>query len=133
MQSFLQQNGPAVTAMAHVKPSRHGDSGTRSQSLSALHSAVHRPTLSGGLSPPDGSGRFGSKCRQVRVTQSSDGDATTTESTAGVDGPRSHSRPTGSPEHPAPADAIAEAERQTTSTPTGWRRFIGSDNRRRGP
>src|ERR1044071_5802622 len=73
MQKFLQQNGPAVTAMPQVKPVMHGDSGTRSQSLSALHSAVHRPLLPLGYWLPGGSSRDLGTRRQVRVTQSSDG------------------------------------------------------------
>src|SRR5882672_9860243 len=128
MQNFRQQNGPAVTAMAHVKPVMHGDSGTRSQSLSAVHSAVHRPLLIGCGLPPGGGGRFALKCRQVRDTQSSEGDATTSVSTVGVEAPRSQSRPTGLSEHPEPPNAATApthaTERQTTSTPTGWRRFI---------
>src|SRR4051794_15350579 len=140
MQNFLQQNGPAVTAMPHVNPVMHGDSGTRSQSLSMLHSEVHRPLLIGCGLPPGGGGRVGLKCRQVRDTQSSDGDATTMESTVGVEAPRSQSRPTGLSEHPepprvatAPSSPSCMTERQTTSTPTGWRRFIGTDNKSRGP
>src|SRR5215470_17303928 len=113
MQNFRQQNGPAVTAMAHVKPVTDGDSGTRSQSPSALHSAVHRPLLIGCGLPPGGGGRLALKCRQVRDTQSSDGDATTTESTVGVEAPRSQSRPTGLSEHPEPAIAATAPSTQS--------------------
>src|ERR1044071_5229442 len=123
MQKFLQQNGPAVTAMPQVKPVMHGDSGTRSQSLSALHSAVHRPLLPLGYWLPGGSSRDLGTRRQVRVTQSSDGDATTTSSAPGGAEPRSQIRPTGFSEHPldAPNAPNSAVTSKTTSTPTGWR------------
>src|SRR5215470_13774922 len=113
MQNFLQQNGPTVTAMPHVKPVMHGDSGTRSQSLSASHSAVHRPLVPLGYMLPGGSVLVSGTRKHVRVTQSSDGDATTTSLGSGVSVPRSQIRPTGSPEH---------APRMSTA---------GSNNRRR--
>src|SRR5215813_3863749 len=99
MQNFRQQNGPTVTAMPHVKPVMHGDSGTRSQSLSASHSAVHRPFVPPGYMLPGGSSRPSGTRKHVRVTQSSDGDATTTSLGSGIWVPRSQMRPTGSPEH----------------------------------
>src|SRR5262245_44696693 len=99
MQNLRQQNGPTVTATPHVKPVMHGDSGTRSQSESALHSAVQSPLLPGGNVEPGGSSRPSGTRRHVRVTQSSDGDATTTSVGAGVAVPRSQIRPTGSPVH----------------------------------
>src|SRR5258708_29344179 len=95
MQNFLQQNGPTVTATPHVKPVLHGDSGTRSQSPSCSHSAVHRPLLPAGNSLPGGSSRPSGTRRHVRDTQSSDGDATTTSLGAGISEPRSQMRPTG--------------------------------------
>src|ERR1043165_10267246 len=127
MQKFLQQNGPAVPAMPQVKPVMHGDSGTRSQSLSALHSAVHRPLLPDGYELPGGSSRDLGTRRQVRVTQSSEGDATTTSSAPGISVPRSQIRPTGFSEHPAAPHAAHAANAPNsmtaskTSTPTGWR------------
>src|ERR1700749_4721724 len=102
MQNFRQQNGPAVTAMPQVKPVMHGDSGTRSQSLSAVHSAVHRPLLPSGNWLPGGSSRDLGTRRHVRDTQSSDGEATTTEVSCGVSVPRSQIRPTGLSEQPMP-------------------------------
>ena len=84
MQNFLQQNGPTVTATPHVKPVVHGDSGTRSQSPSLEHSAVHRPLLPDGNTLPGGSSRPSGTRRHVRDTQSSDGDATTTSDGAGI-------------------------------------------------
>src|SRR5450432_2671793 len=95
MQNFLQQKGPTVTATPHVKPSVQGDSGTRSQSPSAEHSAVQRPELPAGKTEPGGSSRPSGSRRHVRDTQSSDGDATTTSEGAGVSDPRSQMRPTG--------------------------------------
>src|SRR5215468_8463276 len=100
MQNFLQQNGPTVTAMPHVKPVMHGDSGTRSQSSSFEHSAVHRPFVPLGNELPGGSSRLSGTRKQVRVTQSSDGDATTTSLGSGSAVPRSQIRPTGSPLQP---------------------------------
>src|SRR3990167_5865496 len=95
MQNFRQQNGPTVTATPQVKPVTHGDSGTRSQSSSLEHSAVHKPLLPDGNALPGGSSRDSGTRRQVRETQSSDGDATTTSDTAGTCVPRSQMRPTG--------------------------------------
>src|SRR5665647_2156866 len=100
MQNLRQQNGPTVTATPHVKPVVHGDSGTRSQSSSALHSAVHRPLLPAGNELPAGSSRDSGTRRHVRDTQSRDGDATTTSEAVGFSVPRSQIRPTGSPVHP---------------------------------
>src|ERR1041384_1075971 len=126
MQNFLQQNGPTVTAMPQVKPVMHGDSGTRSQSSSVVHSAVHRPLLPVGYLLPGGSSRVLGTRRQVRVTQSSDGDATTTSSLPGAAVPRSQIRPTGFSEHPAATAQNAAIASQR------WRRFIAGDNRSRG-
>src|ERR1700712_3542659 len=95
MQNFRQQNGPTVTATPHVKPRVQGDSGTRSQSLSAEHSAVQRPLLPAGETERGGGARPSGSRRQVRETQSRDGDATTTSDGAGVSEPRSQMRPTG--------------------------------------
>src|SRR5678815_2275188 len=95
MQNLRQQYGPAVVAMPHVKPSTHGDSGTRSHSSELLHSAVQRPMLAASGMLPGGSSRVGGKRRHVRDTQSSDCDATTTWLACGVCSPRSHFRPTG--------------------------------------
>src|SRR5215471_2509265 len=109
MQSFLQQNGPTVTATPHVKPLMHGDSGTRSQSSLFVHVAVHRPFVPlGYMAPFGGVGFVSGTFKHSRVTQSSDGDATTTSLGSGMFVPRSHSRPTGLPLH-APS-----AQRATT-------------------
>src|SRR6185503_9436278 len=97
MQNFRQQNGPTVTATPQVKPVLHGDSGTRSQSSDESHSAVHRPLLPSGYVLPMGSSRPSGTRRQVRETQSSDGDATTTSEGAGVAVTKSQMRPTGLP------------------------------------
>src|SRR6476469_8670620 len=95
MQNFLQQNGPTVTATPHVKPVTHGDSGTRSQSLSDEHSAVQRPTFPSGYVETFGRSLPCGTRRQVRDTQSSEGEATTTSEGAGISDPRSQIRPTG--------------------------------------
>src|SRR6185436_5411087 len=95
MQNLRQQNGPTVTATPHVKPVLHGDSGTRSQSSSDSHSAVQSPLFPSGNMLPAGSSRPSGTRRQVRDTQSSDGDATTTSDGAGICEPRSQMRPTG--------------------------------------
>src|ERR1700753_1601026 len=115
MQNFLQQNGPTVMpgGTPHVKPVMHGDSGTRSQSLSLLHSAVHSPLLPVGNELPGGSSVLSGTRRQVRDTQSSDGDATTDSSAPGVESPRSQIRPTGLLSQPV---AVAAIDKRTTST-----------------
>src|SRR5690348_4375020 len=97
MQNFLQQKGPTVTGIAQVKPLTHGDSGTRSQSSAVEHSAVHRPDVPvGGIEPFGGLGLVAGTRRHVRVTQSSDGEATTLSPGAGAcEPPRSQMRPTG--------------------------------------
>src|ERR1700733_7456186 len=100
MQNFSQQNGPTVTATPHVKPPTHGDSGTRSQSLSAEHSAVHNPLAPVGYMLPGGGDGFVSGTRrQVRETQSSDGAAMTTSLGSVSAVPRSQMRPTALPVH----------------------------------
>src|SRR5512133_3320839 len=101
MQNFLQQNGPTVTATPHEKPVMHGDSGTRSQSPSLLHSDVQRPFVPDGYLLPGGSSRDSGTRKQVRDTQSNDGEATTTSLTCGVDVPRAQMRPTGLSVHAA--------------------------------
>src|ERR1700755_361217 len=115
MQKFLQHERPTVLPLGtpHVKPVMHGDSGTRSQSLSAVHSAVHRPLLFGGNALPGGSSRSSGTRKHVRDTQSSDGDATTDSSAAGWAVPRSQMRPTGLLSQPV---AVAAIDRRTTST-----------------
>src|SRR5437762_3292214 len=77
MQNRRQQNGPTSTAMPHVKPVLHGDSGTRSQSSALEHSAVHRPLVPLGYVEPGGRSLTSGTRKHVRVTQSSDGEATT--------------------------------------------------------
>src|SRR3954465_4820108 len=114
MQNFRQQNGPTVTATPHVKPVVHGLSGTRSQSLSLLHSAVHRPLLPDGNVLPGGSSRPSGTRRHVRETQSSEGDATTTSVAAGISDPRSQMRPTGSPAQ-APSTTHRRTDPRTTT------------------
>src|SRR5262249_38727998 len=100
MQSFLQQNGPTVTATPQVKPLMQGDSGTRSQSSLPAHSAVQRPLVPFGyMLPLGGVGLLSGTLRHSRVTQSSDGDATTTSLGSGMFVRRSHKRPTGLPVH----------------------------------
>src|SRR5678815_147465 len=129
MQNLLQQYGPAVTGKRQLKPVTHGDSGTRSQLSSLLHSAVHRPLFAGGGVPPGGSSRVGGWRRQIRDSQSSDGDATNTSVGGGCAVPRSQIRPTGlsiRPEQPAPSAAIVI---RTTST-ASWCRIIANDGRR---
>src|SRR5690349_13458372 len=101
MQNFRQQNGPTVTATPHVKPVLHGDSGTRSQSSELEHSAVHRPFVPLGYMLPGGRSLPSGTRRQVRDTQSSDGDATTTSLGSGSAVPRSQIRPTGLAVHAA--------------------------------
>src|SRR3954465_13788674 len=95
MQNLRQQNGPTVTATPQVKPVLHGDSGTRSQSSSLSHSAVHRPLLPSGNTLPCGSSFCAGTRMHVRETQSSDGDATTMSDGDGVAPPMSQIRPTG--------------------------------------
>jgi hypothetical protein len=65
--------------MPHVKPVVHGDSGTRSQSPSFSHPDVQSPVLEGGNVEPIGRARWSGTARQVRDTQSNDGDATVVE------------------------------------------------------
>jgi len=72
MQNFRQQNGPTVTATPQVKPVTQGDSGTRSQSPSDSHSAVHRPTLPSGKVDPFGRSLPCGTRRHVREMQSRD-------------------------------------------------------------
>ena len=98
MQNLRQQNGPTLTATAHAKPLAQGESADRSQSSSETHSAVHRPVGPAGYTEPGGSSCASGIRRQVRDTQSRDGDATTTSFVPGVD-PRSQRRPTGSDAH----------------------------------
>src|SRR5512146_177657 len=120
MQNLRQQNGPTVTATPQVKPVLHGDSGTRSQSSSDSHSAVHRPLLPSGNVLPIGSSRPCGTRRHVRDTQSSDGDATTTSEGAGVAVPRSQMRPTG---------LLVQAVAERTSPRTTASRIIEGDNK----
>src|SRR4051812_34416379 len=108
--------------MPHVKPVMHGDSGTRSQSSSATHSAVQRPLLPLGYIEPGGSSRVSGTRRQVRDTQSSDGEATTTSSEPGAAVPMSQIRPTGFEVQP----------KLTISAATSRGRIIAPDNMRRG-
>jgi len=105
------------SGMPHVKPVMHGDSGTRSQSLSALHSAVHSPLVPVGYALPGGNSRPSGTRKQVRDTQSSDGDATTASSACGTEAPRSQIRPTGLSAQPVSAAGAANAaiDSRTTS------------------
>src|SRR2546425_3359852 len=108
MQNLRQQNGPTVTATPQVKPLMHGDSGTRSHSSLLAHSAVHRPLVPLGYMLFFGGVGFESGTfKQVRDTQSSDGDATTTSLGSGIVMPRSQMRPTGLPVHAATASTTA--------------------------
>src|SRR3954468_22862023 len=114
MQNLRQQNGPTVTATPQVKPVVHGLSGTRSQSSSEPHSAVHRPLLPAGDDEPGGSSRPSGTRRHVRDTQSSDGEATTTSVAAGIWDPRSQIRPTGLSVHALIKAAHNRTPRTTT-------------------
>src|SRR5690242_12634682 len=120
MQNFLQQKAPTVTATPQVKPVTQGDSGTRSQSLSLSHSAVHRPTLPSGKVLPGGRSLPCGTRRQVRDTQSSDGEATTTSDGSGISLPRSQIRPTGLLVHEMSTRPITTMEKRPS---------IGADNK----
>src|SRR5205085_176301 len=87
------------------------------------HSEVQRPLLPAGYSEPGGSSLPRGTRRQVRVTQSREGEATTTSDAAGIWLPRSQTRPTGSP--PQAVTAATNKPRTTTET----RRLIAGDNR----
>src|SRR5262249_4542598 len=88
-------------------------------------SAVHRPFVPIGYVLPGGSSRLCGTRKQVRVTQSSDGDATTTSLGSGSAVPRSQIRPTGSPLQPMTSATKSGHSRPTNAT---CRRLIGIDN-----
>src|SRR5580698_3705596 len=115
MHTFSQQNGPCVTAMPHVNPVTHGDSGTREQSLSCSQDAVHKPLVPSGYIAPIGrSGLVSGTLRHSRETQSSDGDEMIDSDGSGTFDPRSQSRPTGWPEQ------ATSATPSTTTSCRGW-------------